>query len=41
MLHAAALALPHPGGGEAKFEAPAPDDFAEAARSLGLEAAPS
>lgn len=41
MLHAAALTLPHPGGGTAHFEAPPPDDFAKTVRSLALEAAPS
>lgn len=41
MLHAAALSLPHPGGGTAHFEAPPPGNFTETARSLGLEAAQS
>ncbi len=40
MLHAAALDLPHPAGGEVRFEAPPPAAFAETVRSLGLEAAP-
>lgn len=39
MLHAAALDLPHPGGGRRRFEAPPPPAFSEAARSLGLEGA--
>jgi tRNA pseudouridine32 synthase/23S rRNA pseudouridine746 synthase len=28
MLHAAALAFPHPAGGTLRIEAPAPPDFA-------------
>jgi tRNA pseudouridine32 synthase/23S rRNA pseudouridine746 synthase len=40
MLHAAALDLPHPAGGRARFQAPPPTAFAETLRSLGLEAAP-
>jgi tRNA pseudouridine32 synthase/23S rRNA pseudouridine746 synthase len=40
MLHAAALDLPHPGGGRAHFSAPAPESFKKTLRSLGLEAAP-
>ena len=39
MLHAAALELPHPGGGRRRFEASPPPAFSEAARSLGLEGA--
>ena len=41
MLHAAALALPHPDGGRIRLQAPPPAAFAETVRSLGLEAAPS
>lgn len=37
MLHAAALDIPHPGGGRRTFESPLPADFAEPLRSLGLE----
>jgi tRNA pseudouridine32 synthase/23S rRNA pseudouridine746 synthase len=37
LLHAAALDIPHPAGGRRRFEAPAPADFAEPLRSLGLE----
>jgi 23S rRNA-/tRNA-specific pseudouridylate synthase len=37
LLHAAALDIPHPEGGRRRFEAPLPRDFAEPARSLGLE----
>lgn len=40
MLHAAALDFPHPDGARLTFEAPAPDAFAAAARSLGIESAP-
>jgi tRNA pseudouridine32 synthase/23S rRNA pseudouridine746 synthase len=40
MLHAAALDLPHPGGGRVQFAAPPPAAFVETVRSLGLEAAP-
>jgi|CXWL01.1.fsa_nt_gi tRNA pseudouridine32 synthase/23S rRNA pseudouridine746 synthase len=39
MLHAAALDIPHPGGGRRCFEAPPPAHFQEALRSLELEAA--
>jgi tRNA pseudouridine32 synthase/23S rRNA pseudouridine746 synthase len=38
LLHAAALDIPHPAGGRARFEAPPPEKFRQAARSLGLEA---
>jgi RluA family pseudouridine synthase len=38
MLHAAALDLPHPGGGRARLEAPIPADFAQALKFLALEA---
>ncbi len=38
MLHAAALDIPHPGGGRARFEAPIPADFAQALKLLVLEA---
>lgn len=38
LLHAAALDVPHPGGGRRTFVAPPPPDFAEVVRSLGLEA---
>src|SRR5262245_45732234 len=41
MLHAAALALPHPDGRRVRFEAPPPTAYTETLRSLGLEAAPS
>jgi tRNA pseudouridine32 synthase/23S rRNA pseudouridine746 synthase len=41
MLHAAALDLPHPAGGRARFETPPPPVFSETTRSLGLEAAPT
>ncbi|MGD9815174.1 MAG: RluA family pseudouridine synthase [Hyphomonadaceae bacterium] len=41
MLHAARLDVPHPDGGRRAFSAPAPPLFAEALRSLGLEAAPA
>jgi RluA family pseudouridine synthase len=37
MLHAAALDLPHPGGGRRRFEAAVSPDMAEPLRSLGLE----
>jgi len=37
MLHAAALDLPHPEGGRLVVRAPVPDDFAELARTAGLE----
>jgi len=40
MLHAAALDLPHPGGGRVHVAAPPPPAFVETSRSLGLEAAP-
>jgi tRNA pseudouridine32 synthase/23S rRNA pseudouridine746 synthase len=40
MLHAAAIDIPHPGGGRRRFEAPLPPAFAVARRSLGLETAP-
>lgn len=36
MLHAAALAFPHPNGETARIEAPMPDDMTALARSLGL-----
>ncbi|MBI1188455.1 MAG: RluA family pseudouridine synthase [Alphaproteobacteria bacterium] len=36
LLHAAALRIPHPDGGERRFEAPAPEDFMRAAAALGL-----
>jgi len=36
MLHAAALAFPHPNGETARIEAPMPCDMAALARSLGL-----
>lgn len=36
MLHAAALAFPHPDGGMKKIEAPAPEDFVEVARRAGV-----
>jgi tRNA pseudouridine32 synthase/23S rRNA pseudouridine746 synthase len=39
MLHAAALELPHPDGGRARFEAPPPAAFMATLGSLGLEAA--
>lgn len=38
LLHAAALALPHPNGGVLALDAPPPSAFVDAARSLGLEA---
>lgn len=37
MLHAAALQVPHPEGGERRFTAPPPDDMAEALAALGLD----
>lgn len=40
MLHAAALDIPHPGGGRRSFEAPPPTAFQVALRSLGLEPTP-
>jgi tRNA pseudouridine32 synthase/23S rRNA pseudouridine746 synthase len=40
MLHAAALEIPHPSGGRARFEASLPAHFQAAIRSLGLETAP-
>jgi tRNA pseudouridine32 synthase/23S rRNA pseudouridine746 synthase len=36
MLHAAALAFPHPGGGTKRVEAEVPEDFQDLARRLGL-----
>lgn len=36
MLHAAALAFPHPAGGKAELYAPPPADFAEVAARAGL-----
>lgn len=36
MLHAAALEIPHPGGGRRRFSAPLPIDFVEALKNLGL-----
>ncbi len=36
MLHAAALAFPHPGGGTLRIEAPVPADFREVIGRLGL-----
>jgi RluA family pseudouridine synthase len=39
LLHAAALDIPHPEGGRARFEAPPPPKFQKIARSLGLEIA--
>lgn len=36
MLHAAALAFPHPAGGERRITAPAPDDLQDLAAALGL-----
>jgi tRNA pseudouridine32 synthase/23S rRNA pseudouridine746 synthase len=36
MLHAAALAFPHPSGGDRRIEAPVPADMAGLARTLGL-----
>jgi tRNA pseudouridine32 synthase/23S rRNA pseudouridine746 synthase len=36
MLHAAALAFPHPSGGERRIEAPAPADMASLLAALGL-----
>ncbi|MEO8812558.1 MAG: RluA family pseudouridine synthase [Caulobacteraceae bacterium] len=36
MLHAAALAFPHPAGGETRLTAPVPDDFAAMAAALKL-----
>lgn len=36
MLHAARLALPHPDGGEAVFEAPLPEDFLAGLLKAGL-----
>lgn len=36
MLHAAALAFPHPAGGARRLEAPAPQDMAELLATLGL-----
>lgn len=38
MLHAAKLDVPHPDGGRRTFIAPPPSEFADVARSLGLEA---
>jgi tRNA pseudouridine32 synthase/23S rRNA pseudouridine746 synthase len=38
MLHAAALAFPHPAGGETRIAAPAPEDFRHLLARLGLEA---
>jgi RluA family pseudouridine synthase len=38
MLHAAALAFPHPAGGETRIDAPAPRDFDDLLAALGLEA---
>lgn len=37
MLHAAALDIPHPEGGRRRFEAPLPEAFMAALRSLRLE----
>jgi tRNA pseudouridine32 synthase/23S rRNA pseudouridine746 synthase len=37
MLHAAAIAFPHPDGGERRIEAPIPDDMAAALAGLGLQ----
>ncbi|HEY3797355.1 MAG TPA: RluA family pseudouridine synthase [Caulobacteraceae bacterium] len=37
MLHAAALAFPHPAGGEREITAPMPDDMAALLARLGLE----
>lgn len=37
MLHAAGLALTHPGGKPCAFDAPAPEDFRELAAKLGLQ----
>lgn len=37
MLHAAALDIPHPAGGRRRFEAPPPEAFLAAQRSLGLD----
>jgi len=39
MLHAAAIELPHPAGGRARFGAPLPADMLELLGSLGLESA--
>ena len=36
MLHAAALAFPHPAGGERRIEAPLPDDMRAVSLSAGL-----
>ena len=36
MLHAAALAFPHPDGGERRIEAPPPEDFRGMLETLGL-----
>ena len=38
MLHAAAIAFPHPDGGRRRVEAPAPDDLRAVAAALGLAA---
>ena len=37
MLHAAGLALTHPGGKPCAFDAPVPEDFRELAAKLGLQ----
>jgi len=37
MLHAAAIAFPHPDGGERRIEAPVPDDMTAALARLGLQ----
>jgi len=39
MLHAQAIAFPHPGGGRMRLEADAPDDFRDASASLRAAAA--
>src|SRR5439155_15581646 len=40
MLHAAALAFPHPAGGERRIAAPVPADMADLVASLGLDGTP-
>ena len=37
MLHAAALAFPHPAGGRMRLTAPVPADFAGLCQDLGLD----
>lgn len=37
MLHAAALAFPHPGGGMKRIEAPVPDDMRALIEALALQ----